>query len=267
MGYRVALLADSTSRWAEALREISSRLEEMPGEEGYPTYLAARLSQFYERAGRVVPLSGEGEGAVTIVGAISPPGGDFSEPVTQASLRVSGALWALTPELAHRRHFPAIDWGQSFTLYAERLEAWMRREVGADWASLRDEAMRLLQRERELEEVVQLVGLESIPDEERVILESARLVREGFLRQSAVSEVDASCPPSKMRSMLRAILHFSRSAAASVAAGVPLARILATPLGDRLLRLAEVPPAEMEAVGEALVAEIDRTLSSLKEKP
>ncbi len=263
MGYRVALLADSTSRWAEALREISSRLEEMPGEEGYPTYLAARLSQFYERAGRVVPLSGDGEGAVTIVGAISPPGGDFSEPVTQASLRVSGALWALTPELAHRRHFPAIDWGQSFTLYAERLEAWMRREIGTEWGELRDEAMRLLQRERELEEVVQLVGLESIPDEERVILESARLIREGFLRQSAVSEVDASCPLAKMRWMLRVLLHFSRSAAAKVAAGVALSRILATPLGERLLRMAEVPPEEIEAVAQDLVAEIDRTLSEL----
>jgi V/A-type H+-transporting ATPase subunit A len=263
MGYQVALMVDSTSRWAEALREISSRLEEMPGEEGYPTYLATRLGQFYERAGRVVPLGGEGEGAVTVVGAVSPPGGDFSEPVTQASLRVAGALWALTTELAHRRHFPAIDWAQSFTLYGERLEGWFEREVGKEWAALREEAMRLLERERELQEIVQLVGLAAIQDPERVVIESARLLREGFLRQSAFHEVDASCPADKALWMLRLLLHFSRSAVRSLGDGVSLAAILETGLDEKLLRLGEVPPVEMEAVGGRLMADIDETLRRL----
>lgn len=267
MGYHAALMVDSTSRWAEALREISSRLEEMPGEEGYPTYLATRLGQFYERAGRVVPLGGEGEGAVTVVGAVSPPGGDFSEPVTQASLRVTGALWALSTELAHRRHFPAIDWAQSFTLYGERLEGWFEREVGPEWAALREEAMRLLERERELQEIVQLVGLSAIQDQERVVIEAARLLREGFLRQSAFHEVDASCPPGKMLWMLRLLLHFARSAARSAREGVSAAAILGTGLDERLLRLGEIPPTEMEAAGSRLAAEIDETLQRLGGTP
>ncbi|MBI3078279.1 MAG: V-type ATP synthase subunit A [Deltaproteobacteria bacterium] len=264
MGYHVALTVDSTSRWAEALREVSSRLEEMPGEEGYPTYLATRLGQFYERAGRVVPLGGDGEGAVTVVGAVSPPGGDFSEPVTQASLRVTGALWALSTDLAYRRHFPAIDWAQSFTLYAERLQEWFAREAGAEWVALREEAMRLLQRERELQEIVQLVGLEAIQDQERIVIESARLLREGFLRQSAFHEVDASCPPGKALWMLRLLLHFSWSAARSLSEGVSLAAILEPKLDERLLRLGEVPPGEMETIGSALMTEIDETLKRLR---
>jgi V/A-type H+-transporting ATPase subunit A len=261
MSYQVALMVDSTSRWAEALREISARLSEMPGEEGYPTYLATRLGQFYERAGRVVPLSGQGEGAVTVTGAVSPPGGDFSEPVTQASLRVAGALWGLTTELAHRRHFPAIDWSQSFTLYAERLAGWFEQEVGEEWAELRQEAMRLLERERELQEIVQLVGLEAVQDQERVVLEAARLLREGFLRQNAFHDVDAVCLPAKALSMLRTILHFARRAAASVESGASLRAILAADLDERLLRLGEVPPERMEAAGRALVSEIDETLA------
>jgi V/A-type H+-transporting ATPase subunit A len=261
MGYQVALMVDSTSRWAEALREISARLSEMPGEEGYPTYLATRLGQFYERAGRIVPLNGQGEGTVTVVGAVSPPGGDFSEPVTQASLRVAGALWALTTELAHRRHFPAIDWTQSFTLYADRLMDWFQQEVGEEWATLRHEAMRLLERERELQEIVQLVGLEAVQDQERVVLEAARLLREGFLRQSALHEVDAVCPPSKALWMLRAILHFARGAAECVEKGAPLRAILAAGLDERLLRLGEVTPEKMEASGTALIAEIDETIA------
>ena len=263
MGYQVALMADSTSRWAEALREISSRLEEMPGEEGFPTYLATRLGAFYERAGRVIPLSGEGEGAVTIVGAVSPPGGDFSEPVTQASLRVSGAFWALSTDLAYRRHFPAIDWVQSFTLYVERLQDWFNREVGEEWIALREEAMRLLQKERELQEIVQLVGLDAVQDQERILIESARLIREGFLRQSAFHEVDASCPPAKALWMLRLLLHYSRRAAAALGDGVALTALLAAGLDERLLRLGEVLPSEMEAVGGALMTEIDGTLQGL----
>jgi V/A-type H+-transporting ATPase subunit A len=263
MGYHAALMVDSTSRWAEALREISSRLEEMPGEEGYPTYLATRLGQFYERAGRAIPLAGHGEGAVTLVGAVSPPGGDFSEPVTQASLRVAGALWALSVDLASRRHFPAVDWSQSFTLYADTLSEWFRREVGEEWAALREEAMRLLQRERDLQEIIQLVGLEAIQDQERVVIESARLLREGFLRQSAFHEEDASCPPLKILWMLRALLHFFRSAARSVGEGVALKLVLETNLDERLLRLAEVPADEAEAVATRLMAETDGTLKDL----
>jgi V/A-type H+-transporting ATPase subunit A len=240
MGYRVALMADSTSRWAEALREIASRLEEMPGEEGYPTSLAARLAQFYERAGRVTTLGGR-EGAVTIVGAVSPPGGDFSEPVTQASLRVTGALWALSAELAHRRHFPAVDWARSFTLYADRLA------LAPGLAALRDEAVRLLARERELEEAAQLVGVEALPDEERAVLDAAALLREGFLRQNATSDVDASCPPAKALGMLRILLGHARRSIA-----------LGRPAGDtaRLLRLAEIPPAQIDAVLAALEEEL-----------
>jgi len=265
MGYQVALMVDSTSRWAEALREISSRLEEMPGEEGYPTYLATRLGQFYERAGRVVPLGGDGEGTLTVVGAVSPPGGDFSEPVTQASLQVAGALWALSTDLAYRRHFPAVDWFQSFTLYADRLQEWFRLEAGEEWGALREEAMRLLERERELQEIVQLVGLEAIQDQERVVIESARLLREGFLRQSAFHEEDASCPPGKALWMLRVILHFSQSAARNVSEGVALKAILETKLDEQFLRLGEIPPGEIEAIGTALMTETDETLKRLRE--
>jgi V/A-type H+/Na+-transporting ATPase subunit A len=264
MGYQVALMSDSTSRWAEALREISSRLEEMPGEEGFPTYLATRLGAFYERAGRVIPLSGEGEGAVTIVGAVSPPGGDFSEPVTQASLRISGALWALSTDLAYRRHFPAIDWIQSFSLYAERFHGWFEREVGADWITLREEAMRLLQKERELQEIVQLVGLDAVQDQERIVIESARLIREGFLRQNAFHEVDASCPPTKALWMLRLFLHHSQRCAQALAGGASLKAILATGLDERLLRLGDVPPGEIDTIGGGLMTEIDETLKGLE---
>jgi V/A-type H+-transporting ATPase subunit A len=236
----------------------------MPGEEGYPTYLATRLGSFYERAGRVVPLSGEGEGAVTIVGAVSPPGGDFSEPVTQASLRISGALWALSTDLAYRRHFPAIDWVQSFSLYAERFHAWFAREVGEEWIPLREQAMRLLQKERELQEIVQLVGLDAVQDQERILIESARLVRDGFLRQSAVHEVDASCPPRKALAMLRLLLHYSERASQALARGAQLKAVLAAGLDERLLRLAELPPGEIEAEAAALLQQIEKTLSGLE---
>jgi V/A-type H+-transporting ATPase subunit A len=236
----------------------------MPGEEGFPTYLATRLGTFYERAGRVVPLSGEGEGAVTVVGAVSPPGGDFSEPVTQASLRISGALWALSTDLAYRRHFPAIDWLQSFSLYAEQLEAWFRGEAGDEWVTLREEAMRLLQKERELQEIVQLVGLDAVQDQERIVIEAARLVREGFLRQSAYHEVDASCPPRKAVWMLRLFLHFSQRAAQALGAGASLKAVLAAGFDERLLRLGDVPPTEMESVGSTLLQAMDETLKGLE---
>lgn len=261
MGRSVALMIDSTSRWAEALREISARLEEMPGEEGYPTYLASRLSRFYERAGRAEVLGG-GEGAVTIVGAISPPGGDLSEPVTQCSLRATGALWALSADLAHRRHFPAIDWGVSFSLESSRLRDWFEQHGGDGFGTMRDEAMELLQKERELSEVAQLVGTESLQDGERLVLESARLLREGFLRQSAYHSVDASCSPKKSCVMLRAFLGFHDRARNAVAAGVPLRAVLETGAGAKLLRLAEVAepdlPNEIESLTQFMVDAVGR---------
>ncbi|WP_242344867.1 V-type ATP synthase subunit A [Anaeromyxobacter terrae] len=263
MGRSVALMIDSTSRWAEALREISARLEEMPGEEGYPTYLASRLARFYERAGRVETLAC-GEGSVTVVGAVSPPGGDLSEPVTQCSLRATGVLWALSADLAHRRHYPALDWSVSFSLEAERLRGWFEREAGEGFGALREEAMQLLQRERELVEVAELVGTESLQDAERLVLESARLLREGFLRQSAYDPVDASCPPRKALEMLRLHLELHGRAANAVAAGVPLRSILEAGLGTRLLRLGSVPAEAIAGGAEALRAEIGQAIARLE---
>jgi len=263
MGRSVALMIDSTSRWAEALREISARLEEMPGEEGYPTYLASRLARFYERAGRVETLAC-GEGAVTIVGAVSPPGGDLSEPVTQCSLRATGALWALSADLAHRRHYPAVDWGVSFSLEAARLRGWVEREVGEGFGALRDEAMKLLQRERELVEVAELVGTESLQDAERLVLETARLLREGFLRQSAYDPADASCPPRKAIEMLRLHLELHGRAASAIDAGVPLRSVLEAGLAARLLRLGSLPAEAIARGAEALRAEIAGTLARLE---
>jgi V/A-type H+-transporting ATPase subunit A len=263
MGRSVALMIDSTSRWAEALREISARLEEMPGEEGYPTYLASRLARFYERAGRAVTLGG-GEGAVTIVGAVSPPGGDLSAPVTQASLRATGALWALSADLAHRRHYPAIDWGVSFSLDAARLGAWFEREGGHGFGALRDAAMKLLQKEREIAEVAELVGTESLQDAERLVLETARLLREGFLRQSAYDPADASCPPHKSFEMLKLFLRWHDRASAAVAAGVPLRAILDTGTGTKLVRLGRTPAEEIRPAAAALRAEIEAALERLE---
>lgn len=263
MGRSVALMIDSTSRWAEALREISARLEEMPAEEGYPTYLASRLARFYERAGRVETLGG-GEGAVTIVGAVSPPGGDLSEPVTQCSLRATGALWALSADLAHRRHFPAVDWGASFTLEADRLAAWFEREAGEGFSGLREAAMKLLQRERELSEVAELVGTESLQDAERWVLESARLFREGFLRQSALDPHDASCPPHKTFELLRLHLEWHRRGAAAIAGGVALRALMDSGVGARLLRLSQVPAGEVAAAGATLRADLLEALARLE---
>ena len=197
MGYNVAMMADSTSRWGEALREISGRLEEMPGEEGYPAYLATRLAAFYERVGRVQALGGDGRvGSVTMVGAVSPPGGDMSEPMTQNSLRVTGAFWALDTSLAHRRHFPAISWTKSYTLYLRPDSALVRRRTSRRTGrSMRDRAMCVLQKETELQEIVQLVGPDALPESEKIILEVARMLREDFLQQFAFDEIDAYCPP------------------------------------------------------------------------
>ncbi|MDR7554629.1 MAG: V-type ATP synthase subunit A [Armatimonadota bacterium] len=257
MGYHVALMADSTSRWAEALREIHGRLGEMPGEEGYPPYLAARLAEFYERAGRVrclgVPAR---EGSVTVVSAISPPGGDFSEPVTQASLRVAGALWALDVDLAHRRHFPAVSWVASYSQYVPGLEGWFVEHGSPAWPRLRARAVRLLQQEQELQQVVQVVGMDALPDEERLLLDAARLLREGFLQQDGFHPVDTPCPLPRQVTMLRLILDYHEHAAAALRDGLPLEHLLAHPLRERLLRLRDVPHDAFAATAAALDAEL-----------
>ena len=209
MGYDVALMADSTSRWAEAMREISGRLEEMPGEEGYPAYLASRLAEFYERAGRVQTLgSKKREGSVSVMGAVSPPGGDFSEPVTQNTLRIVKVFWALDADLADRRHFPAVNWLKSYSLYLKDVKKWWQENVAEDWIDLRNKAMALLQKEAELQEIVKLVGPDALPPAERALLEGARIIREAFLQQNAFHEVDTFCPEKKQYEMLKISLKF-----------------------------------------------------------
>ena len=245
MGYSVAVMMDSTSRWAEALREISSRLEEMPGEEGYPTYLASRLAAFYERAGNVECTgSGDRTGSVTIVGAVSPPGGDFSEPVTQSTMRVTGALWALDSSLAHRRHYPAINWQRSYTLFFDGLVDWYTQNVHEDWRSMRTTVNDLLGKEGELQEVVQLVGPDALQDSDRLILEVSRMLKDGFLQQNAMSEVDATCSLQKQAGMLELLLKFYTRSRAALQQKVYLDKILEMSEREDLLRLRDVPDSE-----------------------
>ncbi len=219
MGYDVSLMADSTSRWAEAMREISSRLEEMPGEEGYPAYLAARLSEFYERAGLVQTLNGK-SGSVSVIGAVSPPGGDFSEPVTQNTLRIVKVFWALDAKLSQRRHFPAINWLNSYSLYLEALHDYYDKEVSPDWNKIRSWAMEILQKEAELQEIVQLVGSDALPESEQVTIEVARMIREIFLQQNAYDAVDTFCDMKKQYDMMKAIKLFADLAYSAQLSGV-----------------------------------------------
>lgn len=247
MGYNVALMADSTSRWAEALREISGRLEEMPGEEGYPAYLGSRLAEFYERAGRVKCLGSEGrEGTLTVIGAVSPPGGDLSEPVSQATLRVAKVFWGLDATLAARRHFPAINWLISYSLYLERLEEQISKTVAADFGDLRREAMQILQEEAELEEIVRLVGIDALSVKDRLSLETAKSIREDFLHQNAYHEVDTYTSLNKQRLMLKAILDFHRFALDGVEAGVNFDAIMNLEVRDSIARMKYVPENEEE---------------------
>jgi len=263
MGCAVAVMVDSTSRWAEALREISSRLEEMPGEEGYPTYLASRLAAFYERAGTAECLGKGITGSVTIVGAVSPPGGDFSEPVTQSTMRVTGALWALDTSLAHRRHYPAINWHRSYTLYADLLSAWFARNVGQDWGELRGKLLALLQKEAELQEIVQLVGPDALQDEDRLLLESSRMLREGFLSQNALSAEDAACPLDKQRGMLSLLLEFHQRGRAALAAHVALKGILSLPVREDISRMKDIPYGEFPSVRDSLAKRLETGFDSL----
>jgi V/A-type H+-transporting ATPase subunit A len=234
MGYSVALMADSTSRWAEAMREISSRLEEMPGEEGYPAYLSSKLAAFYERAGMVIPQGTDKQGSVSIIGAVSPPGGDFSEPVTQNTLRVTKTFWALDAKLAQRRHFPSINWLNSYSLYMDVLEPWFKKNVADDWRDLVDKFMTILQEEEKLLEIVQLVGSDALPERQQIVLETARLIREAFLQQNAYHDIDTYCSLPKMYQMMRAILKFNDLANQALDKGSAISDIFATKTKNRI---------------------------------
>lgn len=237
MGYSVALMADSTSRWAEALREMSGRLEEMPGEEGYPAYLSSRLAQFYERAGKVTTLGSEGRvGSISAIGAVSPPGGDISEPVTQATLRIVKVFWGLDSNLAYRRHFPAINWLISYSLYSDRMESWYDENISRDFNSYRVEVMRILQEESELEEIVRLVGIDALSAKDRVTLEAARSVREDYLHQDAFHEVDTYATLHKQYKMLKLILSYYHMSLDAVSKGVELRALLALPAVEKIGR-------------------------------
>jgi len=226
MGYGVALMADSTSRWAEALREISGRLEEMPGEEGYPAYLGRRLAEFYERSGKCIVISPEErQGSISLIGAVSPPGGDFSEPVSQNTLRVTRVFWALDASLANRRHFPSINWLTSYSLYVDDMSDWYTSNVAKDWIDLRKEALELLQKESELQEIVQLVGYDALPEPEKGVLDTSRSIREDYLQQSAFDEVDTYASIQKQYQMLSIILEFGRMEAEAIKKGVSAVKV------------------------------------------
>jgi V/A-type H+-transporting ATPase subunit A len=263
MGYDVALMADSTSRWAEALREVSGRLEEMPAEEGYPAYLAGRLAEFYERAGRVEALSG-GAGSVTLVGAVSPPGGDFSEPVTQHTKRFIRCFWALDKSLASARHFPSINWLDSYSEYLEDVAGWWRNEVGVDWLEMRNRAMELLSEEDRLSQIVKLVGPDALPDEQRLILETARLLREGFLQQNAMDPVDAFSTVQKQIRMLELILYFHERALKIVKRGAPIGIIHRLPAVDTLIRMKNLVPNEELGKLDEIRAAVDDQMAKLE---
>ncbi|MHB1020370.1 MAG: V-type ATP synthase subunit A, partial [Coriobacteriia bacterium] len=265
MGYSVAMMADSTSRWGEALREVSGRLEEMPGEEGYPAYLATRLASFYERSGRVEAL-GDGDriGSVTMVGAVSPAGGDMSEPMTQNSLRVTGAFWALDTSLAHRRHFPAISWTKSYTLYLSQVQDWFETEVADDWRAVRERAMFILQKETELQEIVQLVGPDALPETEKIILEVARMIREDFLQQFAFDAIDAYCPPKKAYWILKTILAFNDAATQAMSRGVSLRQVMQLPVRDEVSTLKTTPHEQALERMPALVQEINEQIAGIE---
>ncbi|MBA1341229.1 MAG: V-type ATP synthase alpha chain [ANME-2 cluster archaeon] len=261
MGFDVSLMADSTSRWAEAMREISSRLEEMPGEEGYPAYLSARLSEFYERSGRVESLAGL-DGSITIIGAVSPPGGDFSEPVTQNTLRIVKVFWALDAKLAQKRHFPSINWLSSYSLYTKGLTDWYNDNVSPEWVKLRDNAMDLLQQESELQEIVQLVGSDALPPDQQLTLEITRMIREIFLQQNAFHPVDTFCPMDRQYKLLDTIHKFADKANAALDSGVTMQDIIKLESKDELgkVRFDE----DFEGALEKVIKKMEDEFDSLK---
>ncbi len=266
MGYSVALMADSTSRWAEALREMSGRLEEMPGEEGYPAYLGSRLAQFYERAGRVISLGKDGrEGALSVIGAVSPAGGDISEPVTQATLRIVKVFWSLDSDLAYKRHFPAINWLTSYSLYVDTMEKWFNAQVESDWTELRSSMLRLLQEESELNEIVQLVGMDALSAPDRLKLEAARSIREDFLHQNAFHEIDTYTSLKKQHMMMRLILSYYEDGSRALSDGANIEDLVNLPVREAIGRFKYTEEADLDDVYEktekALTDQIREALS------
>jgi V/A-type H+-transporting ATPase subunit A len=265
MGYDVALMADSSSRWAEALREISGRLEEMPGEEGFPAYLGTRLADFYERAGRVKTLGGDERfGSVSIIGAVSPPGGDFSEPVAQNTLRVVSSFWALDTNLADRRHFPAINWLTSYSLYLDFVKPWFDQNVDQEFQTLRGEMMALLEKEAELQEIVQLVGQDALPESDRALLEVARMIREDYLQQHAYHEIDSYCSKEKQFLMLKIIWRFYQEVNKAIESGVGAGRIAAVKVKDEIARMKYTPNPDFPQKYEGLVQSIEGEFEALR---
>ena len=271
MGYSVALMADSTSRWAEALREMSGRLEEMPGEEGYPAYLGSRLAQFYERAGRVISLGSEGrEGALSAIGAVSPPGGDISEPVSQATLRIVKVFWGLDANLAYKRHFPAINWLTSYSLYLDLLEKWYSENVSEDWMKLRGRMMAILQNEAELEEIVKLVGMDALSPTDRLKMETARSIREDFLHQLAFHEVDTYTSLEKQLDMMKLILAYYDICSEALGKGADIERLAALDVREKIGRFKYIKEddikVEFENIMQQLSKEVGATVSGGKER-
>lgn len=267
MGYDVVLAADSTSRWAEALREISGRLEEMPAEEGFPPYLASRLAEFYERAGRVIPQgSTDRKGSVTVIGAVSPPGGDFTEPVTSHTLRFIETFWALDTDLAYSRHYPAINWITSYSGYLDYIEEWWTENVDSDWADVRRNVFDILEQENELQEIVRLLGPEALPDPQKVVLDSARLIKQGFLQQNAYDEVDTYCPPIKQAKLLEVMESYYQEAKKALDRGVPLGHIRELPISTTIVRAKEDIENDEESMKEfdELLQKIDREFAKLE---
>ncbi len=267
MGYSVALMADSTSRWAEALREMSGRLEEMPGEEGYPAYLGSRLAQFYERAGRVVALgSDQREGALSVIGAVSPPGGDISEPVSQATLRIVKVFWGLDSSLAYKRHFPAINWLTSYSLYVDSMEKWFSDNVSPEWPKCRARLMRILQEEAELQEIVQLVGIDAVSAADRVTLEAARSVREDYLHQNAFHEVDTFSSMKKQFLLMKLVLAFYDKSTDALKKGASINDIINIESREKIGRFKYVAEADIEAQYGDILAKLESEIESLTNK-
>ena len=265
MGYKVAIMADSTSRWAEALREMSGRLEEMPGEEGYPAYLASRIAEFYERAGWVECLGSDGRtGAISAIGAVSPPGGDISEPVSQATLRIVKVFWGLSASLAYKRHFPAIDWLQSYSLYVDRLSRWFNDNVAPDWMQLRQQALATLQDESELNEIVQLVGIDALSWKDRLKLEVARMIREDYLHQNAFDEVDTYTSLEKQYRMLRLIIQYLERGSAALDAGADLSKVAGLKVRERIGRAKYIPEEDIRDF-DSIESELSDQMSALTE--
>jgi V/A-type H+-transporting ATPase subunit A len=267
MGYTVALMADSTSRWAEALREMSGRLEEMPGEEGYPAYLGSRLAQFYERAGRVIVNgSDDKEGALSVIGAVSPPGGDISEPVSQATLRIVKVFWGLDSSLAYKRHFPAINWLTSYSLYADSLENWFKDNVNPQWNNMRGRLMAVLQEEAELEEIVKLVGMDALSAPDRLKLEAARSIREDYLHQNAFHETDTYTSLQKQFYMMRSIMEFYDKSLATLNKGADIEDIVSMPSRERIGRLKYVAEEKVEEEFDSIIKQLDSELEEAVRK-